>query len=188
MSTLYTLGHSNHGLDSFLGLLGQHGVDVLVDVRTVPHSRRHPQFRKRDLEAACAQAGIAYRWRGERLGGIKRDSACRTFEEAAGRPGFQAALAELVALARARVPAVMCAEKDPMACHRTALVCRHLAARPDAGDVAIRHILADGSVETQAAFERRLVQAMRTDRGDLFAGDPVAAAYDALAAKMTGAR
>jgi uncharacterized protein (DUF488 family) len=188
MPTLYTLGHSNHDIEAFLALLTRHGVDVLVDVRTVPYSRRHPQFRKHELEGACREAGIDYRWRGEQLGGIRRDSACRTFAEAAGRPGFVEALGELVTLARAHVPATVCAEKEPMACHRTALVCRHLAARPDAGDLAIRHIQADGSLEDQPDFERRLVAEMGVDSADLFAGDPVQAAYDALSAKMTGAR
>lgn len=188
LPTLYTLGHSNHDSDTFLRLLAQHGVDVLVDVRTVPYSRRHPQFRKHALEAACKDAGVDYRWRGGHLGGIKRDSVCRTFDEAAGRPGFIEALGELVTLARAQVPAVMCAEKEPMACHRTALVCRHLAARPDARDLAIRHIQADGALEDHPDFERRLVAAMGIEAGDLFAGDPVQDAYDALSAQMTGAR
>jgi uncharacterized protein (DUF488 family) len=188
LPTLYTLGHSNHDIATFLGLLRAHGVDVLVDVRTVPYSRRHPQFRKHELEGACTEAGIDYRWRGEQLGGIKRDSVCRTFDEAAGRPGFVEALGELVTLARAHVPAVMCAEKEPMACHRTALVCRHLAARPDARDLRIRHIQADGALEDHPDFERRLVARMGVDTGDLFAGDPVQDAYDALSAKMTGAR
>ena len=188
MPTLYTLGHSNHDLDTFMRLLRRHGVDVLVDVRTVPYSRRHPQFRKRDLEGACKEAGVDYRWRGEQLGGIKRDSVCRTFDAAAGRPGFIEALGELVTLARAQVPAIMCAEKEPMACHRTALVCRHLAARPDARDLAIRHIRADGTLEDNRDFERRLVAAMGIDADDLFAGDPVQDAYAALSAKMTGVR
>jgi uncharacterized protein (DUF488 family) len=188
MPILYTLGHSNHDLDTFLGLLAQHGVDVLVDVRTVPYSRRHPQFRKHDLEGACREAGIDYRWRGAQLGGIKRDSACRSFDEAAGRPGFVEGLGELATLARAHVPAVMCAEKEPMDCHRTALVCRHLTARPDARDLAVRHIMADGTLEDHGDFERRLVQRFGVAGGDLFAGDPVQQAYDALAAKMTGVR
>ncbi|MBK1697018.1 DUF488 domain-containing protein [Rhodovibrio salinarum] len=188
MPTLYTLGHSNHESATVLGLLRQHGVDLLVDVRTVPYSKRHPQFRKHALESACREAGIDYRWRGEQLGGIKRDSACRTFDEAAGRPGFVEALGELVTLARAQVPALMCAEKEPMACHRTALVCRHLAARPDARDLAIWHIRADGSLEDHRTFERRLVAEMGIDAQDLFAGDPVQDAYDALSVKMTGAR
>ena len=186
--TLYTVGHSNHPIDAFLGLLRRHGVDTLVDVRTVPHSRRHPQFRKRDLARSCVEAGIAYRWHGDALGGIKRDSDCRTFEEAAARPGFADALGELVALARDGAPALMCAEKEPMDCHRTVLVCRHLAKRPEAGGLAIRHIRTDGSLEAHSDFERRLVAAMGTAAPDLFAGDPVEAAYGARAAKMLGQR
>jgi uncharacterized protein (DUF488 family) len=185
--TLYTIGHSNHPIEAFLDLLRLHGVDVLVDVRTVPHSRRHPQVRKRDLARSCAAAGIAYRWRGDDLGGIKRDSACRSFAEAAARPGFAAALDELVELARGAAPALMCAEKEPMDCHRTVLVCRHLAVRPDGSDLAIRHIHADGSLETHEAFESRLIAAMRT-AGDLFQADPLAAAYDTRAARMLGQR
>jgi uncharacterized protein (DUF488 family) len=186
-ATLFTVGHSNHPPEVFLGLLRRHGVGVLVDVRTVPHSRRHPQFRKHELGASCRAAGIAYRWRGGELGGIKRDSACRTFAQAAARPGFVEALDELVDLAHRAVPALVCAEKEPMDCHRTVLVCRHLAARPGVGDLAIRHIHADGALETHADFEARLIAAMGTG-GDLFQSDPLAAAYDARAARLLGQR
>ena len=62
------------------------------------------------------------------------------------------------------------------------------AARPDARDLAIRHIQADGSLEDHRDFERRLVAEMGIDPDDLFAGDPVQDAYDALSAKMTGGR
>lgn len=183
---IYSIGHSNHDIETFLELLRQHDVDTLIDVRTVPYSRRHPQFRKRDLEASCAGAGIAYRWRGEALGGIKRDSACRTFAEAAARPAFGNALEELIALARRHKPAIMCAEREPMDCHRTVLICRYLVAHPEATELEIQHILGDGPLEPHADFERRLVAAMGTGAPDLFAGDPVQAAYDARAARMLG--
>lgn len=188
MACIHTVGHSNHPIDAFVRLLTNAGVDVVVDVRTVPHSRRFPQFSKKALERALADAGIGYRWMGDTLGGLKHRSDSATFEQVAATQGFADALDTLVALAQTRVPAIMCAEREPMDCHRTILVGRYLRER----DVTLRHILADGTVESNADFEARLVRKTRVTGGTvggLFdeadpAGDPVRAAYAERAARM----
>ncbi|MYE82962.1 MAG: DUF488 domain-containing protein [Gammaproteobacteria bacterium] len=66
--TLLTIGHSNHPADIFVRLLGAHAVTVLVDVRSVPHSRFHPQFNRASLAASLPAAGIEYGYIGEPLG------------------------------------------------------------------------------------------------------------------------
>lgn len=185
MAILYTIGHSNHPIAAFLDLLRRHGVAVLVDVRALPHSRRFTQFRKRDLAQALETAGIAYRWMGDRLGGIRHRDDAASFAELARRPDFQAALDELETLAGETTPAIMCAEREPLDCHRSILIARHLRNRP----LELRHIRADGTLETQAELEQRLLAATRRARTPLLdGGDSLEAAYDARAARITGVR
>lgn len=190
MGVLYTIGHSNHGIAAFTGLLTGAGADLVVDVRSVPHSRRFPQFAKKALTNALAEAGIGYRWMGDTLGGLKHRRDAATFEQVAASPAFRDALDTLVALVQGATPALMCAEREPMACHRTILIARHLRDRP----VTLRHILGDGRIEEHADFEARLVRQTRLARagdGPLFdapapaaQADPVAAAYAERAARM----
>jgi len=188
MARLYTVGHSNHPIATFVGLLTGAGVDLVVDVRTVPHSRRFPRFSKKALDRALADAGVGYRWMGDTLGGLKHRSESATFEQVANTRAFADALATLQDLAQTATPAIMCAEREPMDCHRTILVGRHLRDR----DVTLRHIHGDGSIETNEDFEARLVRKTRVSgetTGNLFAAaeepaDPVAAAYAERAARM----
>ncbi|SDF50615.1 Protein of unknown function, DUF488 [Limimonas halophila] len=186
-AVIHTLGHSNHDLGDLLALLGHHGIEVVVDVRAVPHSGRFPQYRKRALERSLPEHDIGYRWMGDTLGGVGKRSDAATFAEIARRRDFHDALDAVVDLAAAHRPALMCAERDPVQCHRTALIARQLRTRPG---VALRHILADGSVEPQASLDARLVAELLGDQGELFAprDDAVERAYAELAARMTGER
>ncbi|RJF88016.1 DUF488 domain-containing protein [Oleomonas cavernae] len=187
MPPLFTIGHSNHGIETFLDLLIRQGVTVLADVRSHPVSRFAPHFSKDRLRASLGAAGIGYLWLGEGFGARPRDPAC--FEAGIARhaliaahPAFAVAKAALVGAAGAGATVcLMCAERDPLGCHRTALVSRRL--RPDFAD--IRHIHGDGTVEDNAAFEARLVaQDDAGGIGDLFADSPIEAAYDRQSATM----
>lgn len=155
---LFTIGHSNHSATGFIELLGRHGVTAVADVRSHPYSRHNPQFRKRALEASLAGRGIAYVFLGSELGARRENPACYVdgrvqYQRVAGEASFQAGLERvLTGMQRYRV-ALMCAEKDPAECHRAILVSRELRSRVS----RIGHILADGSVEWRAAFERRLM-------------------------------
>lgn len=124
-----TVGHSTRALESFIELLQAHGVKRLVDVRTVPRSRRNPQFNRDTLPHALDAAGIGY-VHVAGLGGLrhpKRDSPNRGWRNASFRgyadymqtPEFEAALHELLELARHEQVAVMCAEALPWRCHRS---------------------------------------------------------------------
>jgi uncharacterized protein (DUF488 family) len=148
-ASLLTIGHSNHPIERFAALLARHDVTALGDVRSFPSSRFNPQFNRGALEASLREAGIGYVFLGDALGGKRGD-----FEARAAMASFQAGLARVrEGAARHRV-ALMCAEKDPLDCHRFMLICRHLRA-----DLAIEHILADGSIEPQDATEDRLLAA-----------------------------
>ncbi len=174
MPDIFTIGHSNHPIESFLSLLVQHEITALADVRSTPYSRFNPQFRRETLAASLSEAGIAYVFLGEELGGKR---AGVTHAEIARSDKFRRGLDRLrEGAARYRV-AFMCAEREPLDCHRTILVARHLKASPD---LAIRHILADGSLEEHGAVERRLVEQMGETPPPLMANDAAvwAAAVD----------
>jgi len=179
---IHTIGHSNHPMGRFLELLRGAGIAVLADVRSVPHSRRWPQFRRRDLAAALADAGIDYAYFGEALGGRPADPGCYRdgrvdYDLVAQTPAFRAGLDRLIALVADRPACILCAEKEPLDCHRTLLVARRLAER----GIPVRHILADGRIEDHDEIERRLLAAAGRAAPDLFDAAPGQAGDAALA-------
>lgn len=150
-----TVGHSTHPLGEFLGLLHGAGVTRVVDVRTLPGSRRHPQFDAETLGPALEEAGIAYEHE-PLLGGLRRaspdvDPAVNGFWENASfhryadyalGDAFEAGLGRLIALAEPpELPAAMCAEAVWWRCHR-----RIIADRLLARGVPVGHLMPDGRV------------------------------------------
>ncbi len=165
---VYTIGHSNHEIDAFIGLLKRHGVTALADVRSRPHSR-FKQFRKKELERALAEAGITYVFLGRELGGKRDEPECyvdgeKDYARIAQLPIFQEGLKRLDELSREHTVALMCAEREPLDCHRTILICRELRGGP----FRILHILADGGIEEHEETERRLLSVTGME-DDLFA-------------------
>jgi len=157
-----TIGHSNQPIERFVDLLKAGGVQVLVDVRSTPYSRRFPQFGRERLAAHLAVADILYRYEGAALGGKPKDGG--SYDDLANRPEFNNALDRLIAGAADTTLCLMCAEKEPLDCHRTVLVSRRLAER----GVAIEHLLADGRQEPHAVLEEKLLAASGEGTPDLF--------------------
>ncbi|HZW27978.1 MAG TPA: DUF488 domain-containing protein [Trueperaceae bacterium] len=127
--TVYTVGHSTRSFEELVGLLRAHGVRRLVDVRTVPRSRRHPHFSREALVESLPAAGIEYRWLRE-LGGLRRprpdspntgwrNESFRGFADHMQTAEFAAAVDELLALAQGDDLAIMCSEAVPWRCHRS---------------------------------------------------------------------
>jgi uncharacterized protein (DUF488 family) len=168
-----TIGHSNHPIERFIDLLKRGGVELLVDVRSMPYSRRFPQFGRERLNRSLAKAGIDYAWEGAALGG--KPAGGGSYGALAARPDFEAALDRLIARSATTTLCLMCAEKDPLDCHRTILVSRRLAER----GAAIEHLLADGRAEPHAAVEEKLLA--KEAGADLFEdrARQLARAYDA---------
>jgi uncharacterized protein (DUF488 family) len=156
--TLYTIGHSNHTLAHFLGLLRQHGIEAIADVRSMPYSRHVPHFNPAALRSALSAAGVAYVYLGKELGARPDDPACFvdgrvSYARLVERPEYRAGLERVrEGLSRYRL-ALMCTEKDPLDCHRMVLICRQLRQ----SGLALVHILFDGSLESNEGAERRLV-------------------------------
>jgi len=157
---LYTIGHSCHPLDEFLRLLTVYRVRQLVDVRSAPYSRFHPQFNKKALQPMLLVQGIAYTWAGEALGGRPKDQSCYIhhaipnkaedflgeldYHEVIQRPWFIEGIQSLLELAGQQTTCILCAEKDPANCHRHHLIARYLLEKHS--NLTIWHILADGSL------------------------------------------
>lgn len=152
--TIYTIGHSTRGLDEFLALLREHGVECLVDVRSIPRSGRYPHFNGDALAPALQAAKIAYRHM-PGLGGRRarakgapsrntfwREEGFRNFADYAEGPAFAAALAELRALAREQKVAIMCAEAVWWRCHRR-IISDYLLAQ----GIPVLHIMGPHKIE-----------------------------------------
>ena len=153
---LYTIGHSTRTLDELVEMLRRFGVDLLVDIRTIPRSHHTPQFNREALSTELPARGIGYKHM-PALGGLRkprpdsrntawRNASFRGFADYMESPEFAAALAELRALAgTARSAAIMCAEAVPWRCHRS-LVADALTARGD----AILHLMGPDKAQPHA--------------------------------------
>ena len=163
---LYTIGHSRHSMAHFLALLRDHGIGLVVDARSRPFSRFNPHFNRERLARALAEAGIGYEWRGAALGGRPEDPAFVLPDGALDRaalwrwPDLVAALDAVADEARKRDVALLCAEENPLACHRRTLLTPPMTAR----GFAVLHIRGDGRIEPEAD--------LAPDQPDLFGGMP----------------
>ena len=146
-------------------------MDHVADVRSSPYSRYVPHFNKNVLEGTLQKAGIAYVYLGGELGGRPADPSCYDengqvmYNRVADTDLFNNALDLVMRTADDHRIALMCAEKEPLECHRTLLVARALAA----GGVSVEHILADGGLENYNAAIDRLLYAFKLPlNGDMF--------------------
>lgn len=125
----FTVGHSTRPIDEFIELVTAHGVQMIVDIRTIAKSRHNPQFGQDQLEASLGQAGLGYS-RLELLGGLRHTTAAsvngawrnrsfRGYADYMQTPEFAAGLDQLRALAGEQSVAIMCAEAVPWRCHRS---------------------------------------------------------------------
>jgi uncharacterized protein (DUF488 family) len=184
---ILTIGHSAMPYEHFLGLLHRSAATAVADVRTTPYSRRSPQFNRNRLRDELRRAGIAYLFFGEELGGRPADKrlyrdGVADYEKMATEPDFAEGLERIVGSAKHYRLAMMCAEQDPLDCHRFLLVGRALHQE----GILVRHILPDGSVADHAVTEERLLRLSRRSDLDLFeSGDRrLAAAYRDRASRV----
>jgi len=160
MKELFTIGHSNHSLEHFIDLLSQHKLSTIIDVRSNPYSKYSPHFNKDVLESALRNENIDYIFLGRELGAQRSEDDCyidgqAKYDRIARLPIFRSGLEIVLQEAELNKVALMCAESDPISCHRTILICRELKKiRPH---LKITHILADGTEEQQELSEKRLI-------------------------------
>ena len=185
--TVYTIGHSNGTAERLLGLLNRHGITAVADVRSQPYSRFNPQFNREDLASVLKASGLEYIFLGHELGARSSNSACHRDGRAqysliAKTPAFERGIERLrEGMENLRV-AILCAEKEPLTCHRSILIGRYLHER----SFDVQHILEDGSLEGHDASLLRLLALHGMQENHLFhtRDELVAIAYEKQAEQI----
>lgn len=182
-----TIGHSTHTWDRFVALLHGAGITAIADVRSSPYSRHAPQFSRDSLVANLRDVGIAYVFLGKELGGrpASRTLFCggvADYERMAATTEFAAGLDRVIEGGNRYRIALMCAERDPLDCHRCLLIGRRLRER----GLEVGHILADGTIQPHQAIETRLLAVTRVSGDDMFAppAERLSHAYRARSRKV----
>jgi uncharacterized protein (DUF488 family) len=155
--------------EEFVRSLRNAAVTAVADVRSMPFSRRNPQFNRDTLREELRMDGIAYVFLGEELGGRPKErqyfcDGVADYEKMAKSSDFERGLRRIIEGSKQYRIALMCSEHDPLECHRCLLVGRALHEQ----GAIVRHILSNGMSLDQAEVERRLIQLSRQDAADLF--------------------
>jgi uncharacterized protein (DUF488 family) len=168
-NVIFTIGHSTHSPEHLVLLLKRHGITAVSDVRSQPYSRINPQFNREALKSLLISAGISYVFLGRELGARSDDPSCYEngrvqYARLAKTELFQIGISRVIAGSQKHRIALMCAEKEPLDCHRTILVSRSLVA----ADTEVRHIHADGHTESQDEVLDRLMWQLGIRERDMF--------------------
>lgn len=166
---VFTIGHSNLEIGKFVALLKQHGIQAVADVRSSPYSQYNPQFNRELLQKSLHDHGISYVFLGEELGARRSERECYLEGRAdygliSQTPAFKRGIERVTQGAAKMRVALMCAEKDPIECHRCILVTPHLRQQ----GLQVLHALSDGSLEDHAQTEKRLLRAFALENKELF--------------------
>lgn len=155
--TVWTVGHSNHDVETFLALVRRHQVAHLVDVRSHPYSRYAPQFNREELRASIEACGIRYTFLGAALGGRPRREdqldaeGHALYDRMSMEPTFSDAIDGILRGASEHRIALLCSCGVPHECHRRLLVGKVLCDR----GAELRHILPDGDVLSERTVQLR---------------------------------
>ncbi|AFY91955.1 DUF488 family protein [Chamaesiphon minutus] len=155
---LFTIGHSTYEIETFISLLKKHEINAVADVRSHPYSRFMPHFNRNFLKELLAKENIYYVFLGKELGARTDDLRCyidgrALYENIAATAQFQKGIERLLKGLQKHRISLMCAEKDPITCHRAILVCQHVR-HPD---LNINHILKGGELESHIQLEERML-------------------------------
>ena len=157
---IFTIGHSNHSWETFLGLLQENNITIVVDVRSSPYSRYTPHFNRDPFHEALRTAGIEYLFLGQQLGGhpegadfYDADGRVR-YDRLADSAAFQAGIGCLRTVIKSGRPALLCGEEDPAQCHRRLLIARVLG---QAG-IEVWHLRGDGRLQSEGELAAAEVQ------------------------------
>ncbi|MEH1827130.1 MAG: DUF488 domain-containing protein [Nostoc sp.] len=156
---LFTIGHSNHSILALIELLQEHNVTALADVRSHPYSRYLPHFNRLPLKDALSGVNIHYEFLGQELGARPDNKECyvdgkAVYEKIAATELFSQGIKRILKGVKNYRIALMCAEKDPIVCHRAILVCQHLRCKDN---LEINHIKSNGDLESHYKLEDRLL-------------------------------
>ena len=169
MTSIFTIGHSTHPLTDFQAMLRRHNVTAICDVRSMPFSRTNPQFNRENLKTSLPAVGMVYVFLGAELGARSSDPECYVngrvqYDRLARTELFLKGIGRIRDGMREHRIALMCAEKDPLQCHRAILVARHL----DEAGIAVEHIREDGRLESHDEALSRLLATLKLSTDDMF--------------------
>lgn len=160
MDKLYTIGHSSHKIEYFIYLLKKHGVNCVVDVRSMPYSKYMPQYNREDLKKSLTSNDIYYIFMGNEFGARREDKSLYTndgyldFDKVSKTSLFGDGVERIKNGIKNKFSiAFMCTEKDPIDCHRNILVAREFYKMK----YSIYNILENGEIQTQEDIEKRLL-------------------------------
>ncbi|AMV19049.1 DUF488 family protein [Planctomyces sp. SH-PL14] len=183
---LFTVGHSTRSLGEFVSLLWKNDVTAVVDVRSKPSSRLQ-QFCQAELSSHLRECAIQYVFLGKELGARRVEQSCYVggqarYDRIRELPLFRSGMDRVCRGLEGYRIALLCAERDPITCHRMILVSRELRGL----DIEIRHIINQDTVESNAQAERRLLKAVGIAERDLFVpvDDLIERAYDLQADRI----
>ena len=149
---IFTIGHSNHPIEKFLGLLTKHSIRLVVDSRSYPYSKYVPHFDRELLSTSLESVGIRYIYMGDELGGRPPEAEYYDAEgrvlyfRVAASDRFKGGISRLLHSGRELRVAVLCSEEDPNSCHRRLLIARVLTEN----GVSVQHIRGTGTVQSEA--------------------------------------
>ncbi len=168
-NTIYTIGYSPYTIESFISVLKKYDINAVCDVRSQPYSAYKPEFSQVALKTELRKHGIHYVFLGKELGARRDEHECYVngkvdYQLVKKTELFQGGIERLKKGMKQYTIVLLCAEKDPMGCHRTILVSRYLF---NLG-VQSMHIRDDDTVESHSELENRLLQLHKRDHTDLF--------------------
>ncbi|MGH3912629.1 MAG: DUF488 family protein [Pseudonocardiaceae bacterium] len=167
---MYSIGHSTHSIETFVALLKETRIAAIVDVRSTPYSQWRPQFNRETLRNSLTEHGITYVFLGTELGGRGTDGSARDehgriqYQHIAESAAFREGMRRVRAGSERIRLALMCAESEPLDCHRGILISRLLVTQ----GTRVMHIHADGRLETHREAEYRLLRLTGLHELELF--------------------
>ena len=169
---IYTIGYALHGVESFIAALKKFNITAIADVRSQPYSKFKPEFNKENLKKVLVTNGIEYVFLGDNVGARIKAPECYKngqvdYKSISNHPLFQEGIDRLLKGMEKYSIALMCAEKDPINCHRTILICKYLKRY----QLQIYHILDANNLESQSETEFRLMKLFHLEQPDLFIKD-----------------
>ena len=169
MNAIYTIGYSTYDMNLFIKTLKENCINAVADVRSLPYSKYKPEYDKDSLEKSLISAGIYYVFLGEELGARSKCENCYKGGRAdhaliAKSEPFKKGISRILTGLEKFTIVLMCAESDPINCHRNILICRHLKKE----NIHIFHILENGKVEDNCKTEKRLSGRFLPGETDMF--------------------
>lgn len=187
MIDIFTIGYSTYTIETFINALKKFNITAIVDVRSSPYSKFKPDFNRETLQTMLKKNNIEYVFLGDLCGARIDDRSCYQngkvdFKMVAASTKFNIGIDRIKKGASKYTVALMCAEKDPITCHRFILICRNLKS----DNINLIHILDNAETERQIDSESRLLKKHKMDQPELFRTDDqrLDDSYDLQGAKI----